>query len=46
MEILEMPAIEEADEQPRWGNPAPVQLDEQELDIEAFELWHEASRLE
>ncbi len=46
MEILEMPAVEETEEQPRWGNPAPAKLEEQELDTEAFELWQEASRLE
>lgn len=44
MEILEMPAVEELDECPKWGEAPPVKFEEQDLDIEAFELWQEASR--
>jgi len=46
MEILEMPAVEKADETPEWGEAAPLKFEEQALDIEAFELWREASRVD
>jgi hypothetical protein len=46
MEILEMPVIEELEDRPQWGEAPPTRLEEQELDIEAFELWREASRPE
>ena len=43
MEILEMPVVDETAEQPQWGEAPPVKIEEQDLDLEAFELWHEAS---
>ncbi len=46
MEVLELPAVKELEECPQWGDAPPVKLEEQELDIEAFELWKEASRPE
>jgi hypothetical protein len=44
MEILEMPVAEELEETPEWGEAAPIRLEEQELDLRAFELWQQASR--
>ena len=41
MEILELPVLEEAVEEPPVGTCA-----EEEIDLEAFELWRDASRLE
>ncbi len=39
MEALELPAIESPEEVP------PVNFSELEIDLAAFQLWHEASRL-
>jgi hypothetical protein len=44
MEILEVPVREALAEDSAWGEPAPPPLEEQELDILAFELWQRGSR--
>jgi len=44
MEILEVPVPEVLTEDSPWGDPPPPQLEEQELDILAFELWQRGSR--
>jgi hypothetical protein len=41
METLELPVTEEREETPA----APVSFAEQEMDIAAFRLWQDASRL-
>jgi len=46
MEILEQPIIHESDEVQSWPELPPVNLAEQEMDIEAFELWRDASRID
>ena len=38
-----MPLVKEAEDRPQWGEAPPVKFEEQELDIKAFELWHNAS---
>jgi len=44
MEIPETPRTEERAEGTSWGDPAPPKLEEQPLDILAFELWQRACR--
>ncbi len=44
MEILETPVGEGLIEEQAWGDAAPPKLEEQELDIVAFELWQRGSR--
>jgi hypothetical protein len=44
MEILEDVLAEELIEDAPWGDPPPPKLEEQELDLLAFELWQRASR--
>lgn len=46
METLELPVEEELDEVSAWPEIPPVNFAEQEMDIAAFELWREASRLD
>lgn len=44
MEILEMPVMEAVTEDAAWGDAAPPRMEEEELDILAFELWQRGSR--
>ncbi|HUI80440.1 MAG TPA: hypothetical protein VLY24_21090 [Bryobacteraceae bacterium] len=44
MEILETPIPEELSENAPWGDPPPPKLEDQALDVLAFELWQRASR--
>jgi hypothetical protein len=44
MEILETDVPGEVTEDPRWSDPPPPRLEEQALDLLAFELWQRASR--
>jgi hypothetical protein len=44
MELLETPVPEALTENSAWGDPPPPPLEEQELDILAFELWQRGSR--
>ncbi len=46
MEILEQPITQESDEVQAWPELPPVNLAEQEMDIEAFALWRDASRID
>jgi len=43
MEIPETPRMEELAEAP-WGDPPPPKLEEETLDILAFELWQRGCR--
>ena len=43
METLEMPVSEQLDESERLPVP-PVRIEEQEMDVAAFNLWKRASR--
>ena len=43
METREVPA-EELDEISRWDDAPPPSLEEQEMDVLAFELWQRGSR--
>lgn len=43
MEALAMPVAEEAVESSAWGDAAPPKIEEQEFDMQAFELWHRGS---
>ena len=44
METLELPIIEDIEENSQWSDRPPVNFAEQEMDIAAFKLWREASR--
>ena len=44
METLELPLAEELTECTQWDDPAPPNIEEQEFDILAFELWQRGSR--
>ncbi|HLK50020.1 MAG TPA: hypothetical protein VKT49_17875 [Bryobacteraceae bacterium] len=44
MEIIDTAVTEELGDRPSWSNPPPPKLEEEELDILAFELWQRASR--
>ena len=44
MEMLETPVSGDLAEDAPWSDPPPPKLEEQELDILAFELWQRASR--
>jgi len=46
METLELPNIEERTETLSLNEVPPVSFAEREIDIAAFKLWQEASRLE
>jgi len=46
MEILELPIIHESDEVQSWPELPPVNFAEQKMDIEAFELWRDACRID
>jgi hypothetical protein len=39
MEIIDLPIGEEPVAEAPWGEPPPPKLEEQELDLIAFELW-------
>jgi len=44
MEIIDTAIPEELSDRPPWSNPPPPKLEEEELDLLAFELWQRASR--
>lgn len=44
MEIIDLPNGEELVAEAPWGEPPPPRLEEQELDIIAFELWQRGCR--
>jgi len=44
MEIINTAIAEDLRELPPWSDPPPPNLEEQEFDILAFELWQRASR--
>jgi hypothetical protein len=44
MVLLEMLLPEELAEDSVWGDPPPPQLEDQEMDVLAFELWQRGSR--
>ena len=44
MEILETTVVDEQAEDRAWGEPAPPELEQQEMDVLAFELWQRANR--
>jgi hypothetical protein len=46
METLELPRIEELEESSQLPDGPPVNFAEQEMDLAAFRLWREASRLD
>jgi hypothetical protein len=46
METLELPSIEERDEILSQPQVPPVNFAEQEIDLAAFRLWQQASRLD
>jgi len=46
METLELPATKEADEIQSWPELPPVDIAKQEMDIAAFQLWRDASRVD
>jgi hypothetical protein len=46
METLELPVTEQLDEVLSWPDGPPVDFAAQDMDIAAFKLWREASRLE
>jgi hypothetical protein len=46
MEILEQPIVHETDGAQSWPELPPTNFAEQEMDIEAFELWRDASRID
>ena len=45
METLELPVLDELEEN-QWSDPPPPKMEEQPMDIAAFKLWREASRLD
>jgi len=45
METQELPAIEELEDTSHWPDGPPPKFEEQAMDIAAFKLWREASRL-
>jgi len=44
MEILDVASTGKVTEEAGWGEAPPPRLDEEELDILAFELWQRGSR--
>jgi hypothetical protein len=40
MALLEMPFAEEIAETAHWSDDPPVNIEDQEFDLLAFELWH------
>ena len=44
MAAVPIPVEEETSGTPEWGEAPPPILEEQEMDILAFELWQQASR--
>ncbi len=44
MQLLETAAPTDLNEDSAWSAPPPVKIDEEQLDILAFELWQRASR--
>lgn len=46
METSDLPITEELDEISPWPDTPPVNFVEQDVDIEAFELWQKASRMD
>ena len=46
MQTLELPIEEELEDLSSWPDTPPVNFAEQEMDIAAFQLWREASRLD
>ncbi|MBZ5584287.1 MAG: hypothetical protein LAQ30_19155 [Acidobacteriia bacterium] len=46
MEILTMPVAEVVAEASQGGDEAPPRIEEQEMDILAFELWRRANHTE
>lgn len=44
METLEIPIAEESAELSQWDDAPPHALEEEEMDILAFELWQRGSR--
>jgi hypothetical protein len=46
METLEQPIVQESDEVQSWPELPPVDFTQQEMDIAAFELWREGSRID
>jgi hypothetical protein len=40
MTTLEVPLAEDLAESTHWSDEPPVQIDQQEFDLLAFELWH------
>ena len=46
METLELPVTRETDEVESWPALPPVDIARQEMDIAAFQLWRDASRVD
>jgi hypothetical protein len=46
MQTLEMPIAEELEESTQWGDAPPPNIEEQELDLVAFDLWRRGCCLE
>jgi len=44
MVIPELPVAEKLEEVSQWDDAPPVSLEEQEMDVLAFELWQRGSR--
>jgi hypothetical protein len=46
METLELPRIDEIEDASKWPGGPPPKFEEQAVDLAAFELWRQASRLD